>query len=78
VNNTIPATSYDKEPQFNFAVFSLRDGCKVAELESSAESERYMRRLFNVYKTWGLPDVTFYFVDWAAIKIIDTFKATAE
>jgi len=70
-----PAKSLDKEPQFGFAVYSVRDGSEIAELESSCESEGRADMFFQQYKTWGLLDTTFFLVDFAQSRVLDSYKA---
>lgn len=68
---TIPAKSFDKMPRFNFAVFSVRLGSDVAELESSFDSLGYAQGLFErQYSSWGFTDTNFYLVDWKTQTII--------
>lgn len=68
----------DKTPKFQFAVYSKREGEEGHELESSTASKGQAERFFELYKTWGLPDTTFYLVDWNERKLLDTFKPKKE
>jgi hypothetical protein len=54
----------DKEPKFQFAIFSRRDGCELAELECSCAELGRARRFLTLYEGWGFTDVTFYLVNW--------------
>ena len=72
---TIPATSLDKPPKFNWAVYSLRKGEKHIELESSFGDEWKAQQMFDrQYSKWGLPNTNFYLVDWAARRAIRQHK----
>ena len=73
--NVIPAKRCDRDPEYNFAVFSVRKGQDVAELESSFVSQSYASMLFErQYSKWGLTDTNFYLVDWENKVILQSFE----
>lgn len=70
--------SIDKAPKYQFAVYSKRDGVPRYELESSAADEWRASRMFDQYKTWGMTDTTFIFVDWQTKKVLGMFRFQTE
>lgn len=74
--NTIPAKGIDKAPQFRFAVLSVAKGSSTAELESSWGNEYEARGMFDrQYSKWGIPDTSFYLVDWETQTILQAHGA---
>ena len=64
----------DKTPKFRYAVYSKRADKIEHKLESSADDKSQAARFFDLYKTLGLTDTSFFLVDWQERKRLAEFR----
>lgn len=61
-------------PQFDYAVYSVKDGEECAELQASCYLRVDAERLFDGYRLTAQGDSTFFLVHWPERRVLNLFR----